>query len=174
MANFYMTLPAEELARQVAKLLNDHNQLTKTYNFQALLASKGAYFVDVIGGRVVGCQAIWRENDQITRLYHLCVHPDFRRQGLARRLKLAALANVTTPYAYVTIREENTASINLNTGLGFVFVKKDWAGNHHVLTFGRLMNDAQAAADRMADEVRRTVAPRPPKSQSTMFHYPKS
>lgn len=142
MANFYMTLSGEEIAHQVAELLNAHNQLRKRHSGYTILASRGAYFVDIVGGQVIGCQAILRENDQLTRLFHLCVHPDWRRRGLARKLKLAALSNVRTPYAYVTIREDNVASINLNQSLGFVFVKKDCVGDHHVLTLGRMMTDA--------------------------------
>jgi len=139
MANFYMTLPAGEVARQVADLLNNHNQLRKYHNAYTVLKHKGAYFVDVVGGNVVGCQAILRENDMLTRLFHLCVHPNYRRQGIARKLKVAALNNVKTPYAYVTIREDNIPSINLNMSLGFVLVKKDWAGDHNVLTLGKMM-----------------------------------
>ncbi len=102
------------------------------------MGMRGAYFVDIIGGQVIGCSAILRENDQMTRQFHLCVHPDFRRQGIARKLKLSALRNVSTPYVYVTIREDNVASINLNASAGFAFVKKDWARDHYVLTLGRM------------------------------------
>jgi RimJ/RimL family protein N-acetyltransferase len=147
MANFYMTLSAEEIARQVAILLNDHNLLRKDHTAYTIMKGAGAYFVDVIGGRVIGCSAIHRENAEATRQFHLCVHPDFRRRGIARKLKLAAMGNVTTPYVYVTIREDNVASINLNTGLGFTLVKKDWVIDHHVLTFGRTTVDARPATN---------------------------
>lgn len=140
MANFYMTLPAEEISRQVAVLLNNHNQLRTQYSRHSVMKIKGAYFVDVVGGQVIGCSAILRENAQVTRQFHLCVHPDFRRQGIARKLKLASLKNVTTPYVYVTVREDNVASINLNTSIGFGFVKKDWVNDHYVLTLGRITN----------------------------------
>jgi len=140
MANFYMTLSAEEISRQIAILLNTHNQLRTQYNANTVMGMRGAYFVDVIGGQVIGCSGILRENDQMTRQFHLCVHPDFRRRGIARKLKIAALKNVSTPYVYVTIREDNVASINLNTSVGFALVKKDWARDHYVLTLGRTAN----------------------------------
>ena len=146
MANFYMTLSAGEISQQVAELLNTHNQLRTQHNAHTVMGMKGAYFVDIISGQVVGCSAILRENAQVTRQFHLCVRPEFRRQGIARKLKLAALRNVSTPYVYVTIREDNVASINLNTSIGFVFVKKDWAHDHYVLTLGRMMTDARSPA----------------------------
>lgn len=139
MANFYMTLSAEEIARQVASLLNAHNQLRKRHTMYTLLRSPGAYFVEVVNHQVVACQAIHRVTGDATKLFHLCVAPSFRRQGLARKIKETALNHVTTPYAYVTIREDNVASINLNTSLGFALVKKEWVGDHHVLTLARAM-----------------------------------
>lgn len=143
MADFYMTLPAEEISRQVAELLNTHNQLRKHHTPRTLKMARGAYFVDIIAGQVIGCSAIHQENAQLTRQFHLCVHPDWRRRGIARKLKLASLAHVTTPYVYVTIREDNIPSIRLSTSLGFVLVKKDWAGDHHIITLGRMMIDGR-------------------------------
>lgn len=158
MANFYMTLPAEEISRQISILLNTHNQLRKRYNANSVMGMRGAYFVDVIGGQVIGCSAILRENDQVTRQFHLCVHPDFRRRGIARNLKLAALKHVSTPYVYVTIREDNVASINLNTSVGFAFVKKDWSRDHYVLTLGRMMNDVRPQATGLDFKERGSIA----------------
>jgi len=152
-----MTLSAEEIAQQVATLLNTHNQLKSQYNAHTVMAIRGAYFVDIIGGQVVGCSAILRENAEVTRQFHLCVHPDFRRRGIARKLKLAGLRNVSTPYVYVTIREDNVASINLNTSTGFTLVKKDWAHNHYVLTLGRMMADVRPTANSMDLEKRGQV-----------------
>jgi RimJ/RimL family protein N-acetyltransferase len=142
MANFYMTLPAEEISRQVAELLNHNNQLRTEHNAYTIMNARGAYFVDVVAGIVAGCQAILRINDELTKLFHLCVHPDFRRRGIARKLKLAALNHVSTPYVYATVREDNIASINLSLSLGFNVAKKERVGDHNVLTLGRMMYNA--------------------------------
>lgn len=154
MANFYMTLPAEEVSRQVAILLNEHNQLKTNHTGYSILNGKGAYFVDVIGGQVIGCSAILKENDQVTKQFHLCVHPDYRRRGIARKLKMSSLAQVSTPYIYVTIREDNIASINLSMSLGFVPIKKDWSGDHNVLTLGRMTYNVRPTASGLVDEKR--------------------
>ena len=158
MANFYMTLSAEEISQQIAVLLNTHNYLKTQHNIHTIMGKKGAYFVDVVAGQVVGCSAIFRESDQITRQFHLCVHPDFRRRGIARKLKAASLRNVSTPYVYVTIREDNIPSINLNTSFGFVFVKKEWSNDHYVLTLGRMMNDFRPAASGVVDKIQQSYS----------------
>ena len=164
MANFYMTLPAEEIARQVAELLNNHNQLTKRHSIHTLKVDRGAYFVDIVAGQVIGCSAIHQENNQITRQFHLCVHPDWRRRGIARKLKLASLSHVSTPYDYVTIRGDNIPSIKLNESVGFVLVKKDWVGDHNILTMGRMMANVrhQTITNNVArKEVRADIRTRP-------------
>jgi GNAT superfamily N-acetyltransferase len=145
MANFYMTLPADEIARQVAQLINDHNQLRKKHTAYTILASPATYFVDVVAGRVVACSAMIKETVEATRLFHLCVHPDYRGKGIARKLKEQVLKHVETPYVYVTIREDNVVSIHLNESMGFREVKREWVGDHNVLTLARLTTDGSAA-----------------------------
>jgi len=137
MAEFYMSLPAESIAQQVADLLNDHNKLTKKHSVFSILGSPAKYFLEIAGDKVVGCSATVKEGTQLTRQFHLCVHPKFRRQGIAKKLKQMSLNSVETPFVYVTIRDDNKPSLNLNYSFGFVFVNKIWAANHYVITLGR-------------------------------------
>lgn len=137
MVEFYMSLPAEDIAQQVANLLNDHNKLYKNHTVHSIIRDPGKYFLEIVGNRVIGCSAILQEEPKLTRQYHLCVHPDFRRQGIAKRLKQTSLNNVRTPYVYVTIREDNIPSLKLNYSFGFIFVKKEWSKDHNVITLGR-------------------------------------
>jgi len=139
MAEFFVTLSADEMAAQIADMLNKHNKLTVTYSGPSLFYSAGKYFTEVEGNRVVGCIAIVPEPD-ITRLCHVCVLPEKRRQGLAKKLMNIAIRNSTTPNVYGTIREENTASLKMVYSLGFVYVKKDWHQDHYVITVGRRAN----------------------------------
>jgi len=137
MAELYVTLPKQEMARQIATLLNNHNNLLTKYSARSLLSSEGKYFVELDGGRVVGCIAIQEENPEITKLFHLCVAPDKRRQGIAKKLLQFAIAQSTTPYVYGTIREDNQASLSAVHSLGFVVVSKEWARTHYIITVGR-------------------------------------
>jgi ribosomal protein S18 acetylase RimI-like enzyme len=137
MAEFYMSLPAESIAQQVANLLNDHNKLVKKHSVYSILNSPAKYFLEIAGDEVVGCSAIVKEGQQLTRQFHLCVHPKFRRQGIARKLKQMSLSSAETPFVYVTIRDDNQPSLNLNYSFGFVFVNKIWARDHYVITLGR-------------------------------------
>ena len=137
MVEFYMSLPAEDIAQQVADLLNTHNKLYKVHTADTILRDKAKYFLEISGDRVIGCSAIVKEEPTLTKQFHLCVHSDFRRKGIARKLKQTALNNVETQYVYVTIREDNTPSLNLNYSFGFVFVKNIWSKDHNVIMLGR-------------------------------------
>lgn len=132
MANFYITLPVDEIARQVAALLNAHNKLFTTHNAYSVINNPATYFIETYGAKVVGCSAIIQETEAVTRQFHLCVDPNFRRRGIARKLKRASLNHVQTPFVYVTVREDNAASIALNISEDFKFVKKDWSRGYYV------------------------------------------
>jgi len=137
MASFYMSLPAEDISQQVADLLNNHNKLYKQHSAYSIMRDPGQYFLEIVGNKIIGCSAIMQEDAKLTRQYHLCVHPDYRRRGIARKLKTISLNSIQTPYVYVTIREDNMPSLNLNYSFGFVFVRKDWSKDHYVITLGR-------------------------------------
>ena len=137
MSNFYMTLSADEISRQVAGLLNTHNKLFTTHSAYSIMHGLANYFVETYGDKIVGCSAIIQETETVTRQFHLCVDPAFRRQGIARRVKRASLKHVKTPFVYVTIREDNAASIALNVSEGFKLVKKDWSRGYYVLVFAK-------------------------------------
>ena len=139
MANFYVSLPAGEIARQVADLLNNHNRLRTRHTAWSIMSSGGTYFTEIYGGKVVGCSAIIQETDVVSKQFHLCVDPAYRRRGIARKLKRLSLSHVTTPLVYVTIRQDNAASIALNMSEGFKFIKQNW----HVLIFAKDLRQPQ-------------------------------
>ena len=49
----------------------------------------------------------------------VAVHPEFRRQGVARQLMLAAEATCLSPSIHLLVREDNTGAITLYRSLGY-------------------------------------------------------
>lgn len=137
MSEFYISLPAEEIAKQVAQLVNKYNRLYKRHNVYSIITGPAKYFVEVYGDKVVGCTALQKEESRLSRNFHTCVHPDFRRRGIAKKLKLAALNNCETEFIFSTVREDNTPSVRMNQSLGYLFIRKEWSKDHYVITFGR-------------------------------------
>ena len=137
MAEFYVSLSNNEMAAQIAGLINTHNQLYKKHTIYSVLNSAAKYFVEVINDKVIGCTALIKEEEDLNRNFHTCVSPEFRRRGIARKLKLLAIQNCDTSYIFSTVREDNIPSINMNLSLGYIFVNKTWSRDHYVLTLGR-------------------------------------
>lgn len=137
MAEFYVSLSNAEMAEQIAGLVNAHNQLYRKHTGYSISSSIANYFVEVVNDRVIGCTALIKEEKNLSRNFHTCVSPEFRRKGIARKLKLLAIQNCDTDYIFSTVREDNIPSINMNLSLGYVFVNKTWSRDHYILTLGR-------------------------------------
>jgi ribosomal protein S18 acetylase RimI-like enzyme len=145
MANFYISLPADEIARQVAGLLNNYNYLKRKMTGWSILNSPATYFTEIYGDKVVGCSAILRETETVTLQFHLCVDPAWRRRGIARKLKQLSMSYVETPFVYVTIREDNAASIALSLSEGFILIRKNWTGAYNVLVLAKDLRKSMEA-----------------------------
>lgn len=137
MAHFYITLPTQDIATQVAKLLNMQNKLYKVHNILTVMNSPATYFVEVEGDKVVGCSALLKEHPTLSKSYHTSVLPTHQRRGLAIKLLTTAMENCDTRYIYGTIRQDNVPSIKLVQKLGWQHVRKDWNKDHWVVTMAK-------------------------------------
>lgn len=140
MAEFYVTLSQQEIAKQVAVLLNNHNKLYRQHTPYSIMQSTADYFVEVMGDKVVGCTALLKEYPEMSKSYHTSVIPEHRRKGLGVKLLLTAINNCETPYIYGTIREDNYASLRLVEKLGWKPIRKDWKRDHFVVTMAGKLN----------------------------------
>lgn len=137
MAEFYVSLGQQEMARQIAQMVNAHNRWYTRHNAIAISASPARYFVEIVNDKVVGCAASQKEYSNLSKVFHICVLPEFRRKGIAEKLTRLAIAGCNTEYVYMTIREDNLPSLRMAEKLGFVFVKKHWFRDHFTITVGR-------------------------------------
>jgi ribosomal protein S18 acetylase RimI-like enzyme len=137
MAEFYVSVPEDVMARQVADMVNRHNRWYTRFSADSLLMAHGRYFVELLGNRVVACAGAVQEYPTLSKIMHICVLPEFRRQGLASKLANMAITNCNTEMVYMTVREDNGPSLAMAQKLGFSFVRKDWFKDHYTLTLGR-------------------------------------
>ena len=138
MADFYISLSDEEIASQIAALVNANNQLLKTHNAASIRSSPAAYFIEVRGtAQVVGCAGLTKEYPGVSKIFHVCTHPAYRRQGIARKLVSLAMNNCKTENVYMTIREDNGPSLTMAASLGFQLIQRLWSADHGVMVVGR-------------------------------------
>ncbi len=112
-------------AAQIAKLLNDRNQLAKAYTQQAVLADAGNYEYEVRAGQVAGCVERKRVQWYQWEIRHLSVGKDFEGQGVAfvvyGRAEAAAIAGGAC-ILQCTIRRGNQESEKFFRRQGFTEV----------------------------------------------------
>jgi ribosomal protein S18 acetylase RimI-like enzyme len=137
MAEFYVSLSRQEMAAQIADLINRYNRWYTRHTAFGIGVLPARYFVEISDGRVVGCAACQKEYPTLSKIFHICVDPRYRKKGIAEKLTRMAIAACDTEHVYMTIREDNVPSLKLAQKLGFVFVKKHWFKDHYTITVGR-------------------------------------
>jgi ribosomal protein S18 acetylase RimI-like enzyme len=137
MEKFHLAISDGAIASQIAEMLNNYNKWARRFYAGYILNSKANYFVELNGSTVVGCAAYTAEYPTLSQVHHICVLPPYRKRGVARRLTDLAIANCGTDYVYMTVREDNGASLALARSMGFVYVNKRWFRDHWTLILGR-------------------------------------
>jgi ribosomal protein S18 acetylase RimI-like enzyme len=137
MAEFYVSVSEQDMAVQIANMLNQYNKWTTKFSAQSLLMTPARYFVELENTIVVGCASHLREYETLTKIQHICVLPTYQRRGIAKRLTNLAIDHAETEFVCMTIREDNVASLKLAQSLGFKYITKHWFRDHWTLTYGR-------------------------------------
>ena len=137
MAHFHISLTNREIAGQIAEMVNLYNLWAMHFPADSIMASPSRYFVEIYGNKVVGCAGIIRDYPTLSKIQHICVLPEFRRREIAYKLTNMAIRSCETEYIYMTIREDNTASLSLSRSLGFRMVEKNWFRDHWTFVLSR-------------------------------------
>lgn len=132
---FYRSIDAMDMARQIAGLLNTYNGLSRKRQAVDILNSSTNYVVETHGKLVIGTAGIHRLSFHISEIKHLSIHGKWRKKGIGRFLLKRAISLCDTPFAYATIRDDNTASIKLFESVGFSRVGEYDGKGHRVLIF---------------------------------------
>ncbi len=138
MSKFYVSLSRGEMASQIASLINKYNKLYKKHNRYTVLNNGMNYFVEVVHCTVVGCSGTIKRSNQITEIKHVCTNPAYRQRGIAKKLVNISIANCDTEFVYISVREDNVASLSMVTSLGFSVLEKRWSVDHYVIILGRM------------------------------------
>lgn len=137
MVEFYVSVSRNEMAQQIATLVNNYNKLYKRHTAFSILRDRASYFVEIIGNEVIGCVGLSKRHPDLSEIKHVCVSPLHRWKGIAKKLINLAIANCDTDYVYMTINERNLPSLVMAKSLDFILIGKNWHSDHYVITVGR-------------------------------------
>jgi len=110
-------------AAAIANLINTHNQLTKRYTAEVVLAEEDNYIVRMRDGEVVAAVEVKTVQWYQCEISHLSVDPAARGAGIGRSLVEEAevrACRLGARIAQCTIRVGNAASEAVFTRCGFV------------------------------------------------------
>jgi len=137
MAEFYVSASEDDMASQIANMINQYNKWYTKFLASSVKMTNSRYFVELYGKTVAGVASNMRESHDLSKIQHICVLPEYRCKGIAKRLTKLAIEYCDTEFVYMTIREDNAESVALANTLGFRAIKKYWFRDHWTLTFGR-------------------------------------
>jgi len=140
MSKFLLTVDAKSLVAQVTSLINSGGQLKFFLTQQSVQYSPIQYLIELHKDRVIGTIGLERCNPKVTELKHLCVHPDYRRQGLGKKLLEKGVQAAPTEFVFGTVRSDNPVNIRNNLRIGMIPIGKRSKRSYSIIIFARRRN----------------------------------
>lgn len=137
MGRFILTVDSNSLVAQVANLVNSGGQLRFYLSQDAIRYSPIRYLIDLHKDKVIGTIGLHQHNPRVTELKHLCVHPDYRRQGIGKRLLIKGIKATQTEFVYGTVRSDNLVNIRNNFRVGMVPIGRKRKRQYSIIVFAR-------------------------------------
>jgi ribosomal protein S18 acetylase RimI-like enzyme len=142
MSKFLLTVDAKSLVAQVTSLINSGHQLKFYLTQESIRYSPIRYLIELHKDRVIGTIGIEQCNPRVTELKHLCVHPDYRRQGLGRKLLEKGVQAAPTEFVFGTVRSDNPVNIRNNLRIGMIPIGKKSKRSYSIIIFARRRDGA--------------------------------
>jgi len=140
-SKFLLTLNSKDIAKQISNLINIGGQLRiKAYPW-FILGGPIQYLIELDGEKVIGVIGLDKQNQQVTELKHLSVHPDYRKRGLGKKLLRKGIKAAKTNYVYGLVGEDNVININNNLKVGMKPIGKKMGKGRYLIIFARNKNE---------------------------------
>lgn len=140
MGKFLLTISSSDLFTQVAALINIGEQLHSFVTPYELQSSPIRYIVELDRDKVIGVMGLHQHGAYVTELKHLRVHPNYRRQGLGKKLLEKGIIASPTPFVYGAVRSDNPVNIRNNIRVGMTPIGKLKRSGYFIIIFARRKN----------------------------------
>jgi ribosomal protein S18 acetylase RimI-like enzyme len=137
MGKFILTVDSNSLVAQVTGLVNAGGQLKFYLTQEATRRSPVRYLIELHKDKVIGTIGLHQHGLRVTELKHLCVHPDYRRQGIGKKLLEKGIKAAQTEFVYGTVRSDNLVNIRNNFRVGMVPIGRKRKMQYSIIVFAR-------------------------------------
>lgn len=121
------------IAEQISLLLNTNNRLINNHDSNSIINNKVQYFIRLHEQKVVGCIGLLIE-PRMDKVLHLSVDHTMRRNKIGFNLLNLAINVSVKDVLYMTIRDDNIASLSLAIKCGFNVVAYKPRNGYNLLT----------------------------------------
>lgn len=140
MSKFVLTIGANSLAGQIAMLINAGGQLRFLMSQEHILSNTTRYLVELHKDKVIGVIGLEKCNQSMTEMKHLCVHPEYRQQGIGKKLLERGAQASLTEFVFGAVRSDNAVNIRNNLRIGMVPIGKKSKRTYSIIIFVRRKN----------------------------------
>lgn len=137
MGKFVLTIDTNSLAGQIANLINAGGQLKFLMSRENILNSTTRYLVELHKDTVIGVIGLEKCNQSVTEMKHLCVHPEYRRQGIGKKLLEKGAQASLTEFVFGAVRSDNAVNIRNNLRIGMTPIGKKSKRTYSIIIFVR-------------------------------------
>lgn len=143
MNKFRLTVDVNNLASQIACLINSGKQIWYYLTDYSIISSPIQFLIELDKEKVIAVIGLEKKNESMTELKYLCVHPDYRRQGLGKKMLELGIKAAPTKYVYGTVRVTNEVNIRNNFRVGMKPIGRYRGRNRcPIIVFARRREDA--------------------------------
>jgi len=140
MGKFLLTVDADNLVTQISSLINSGHQLKAYLSRESIKYSSTRYLVELHKDKVIGTIGLDQCNGRVTELKHLCVHPDYRRQGIGVKLLEKGAKASLTEFVFGAVRSDNLVNVRNNLRIGMIPIGKRSKRAYSIIIFARRKN----------------------------------
>lgn len=137
MSKFSLTISNNEVAKQIADLLNSGKQLWFHQMPQAILGNPIEYLIELDQQKVIAVVGLERKAPQVTEIKHLVVHPNYRKRGLGKKMLELGIRNAKTEYVFGTVGIDNVENIRNNFRVGMIPIGKYNSNRRTIIVFAQ-------------------------------------
>jgi len=145
MSKFSLTISANDIASQIAELINNGKQVWYHLTAFSILNGPVKFLIEIDKDKVIGVIGLDKKNNYVTELKYLCIHPDYRRCGLGKKMLYLGAKSAPTKFVYGTVRSDNHTNIRNNFRCGMKPVGKYRGRGCSIIIFARRKENVKSS-----------------------------